>query len=393
MSLRTTLGTSWRWILQPLLVVAILVLGFLAASRLGGAKKPPARTERPEYAPLVRTLALTVGDHDIELHGNGTLHARSQVDLVSQVGGKVVRVNPELRPGGIFKKGDRLLQVERRDYELAVEKAEADLAAARAQREFEEAEADADVKQWKALRPGQTIPRLVSRGPQLAEAEARVRSARASVEDAKLDLRRTTLTADFDGRVVSSDVEKGEVVMAGGTLAVLYSTETLEVPVPLDLQHAQRLSPGDDGAASVRLDLGDEELLVPARLARFEGRVDQTSRRVNAVVELRSEDLPEDRRASALPGLFVEAVLPAGTLEDVLRVPSSALRADGRLWIVEDDRLRIVDGEIAWQDRDAVYLRGLPERVEVVISSLDVVTDRMAVRSQSVDPRNDGDLS
>jgi RND family efflux transporter MFP subunit len=380
--IRSLLGRGWHWVLQPALVIGILLAGFIVARNLGAARKPPAKTERAEYAPLTRTQVVQRADHPLVISATGTLRARSRVDLVSQVGGKAVSVHPELRPGGVFEAGERLVQVERRDYELSLMRAEAELSAALGAHEYEEAKADADVAQWEQLMPGQEMPPLVARGPQLAEAEARVRSSRAAIAQAELDLARTSIRAEFDGRVVSSAVERGEVIGMGQSLAVLYGTERFEVPVPLELGRADRLrAAGQDLMVRVRLELGERRLEIPGRLARIEGEVDARSRQVMAVVEILSSDLPPRDREALMPGLFLDIEFEAGRLRDATRLPAGSLKNEGRLLLVEDGRLRLLDPEVVWRDDESVYLAGLPESVEIVTSTLDTITEGMAVRT------------
>lgn len=386
---RSFLSRGWRWVIQPALVVGILLAGFLIARNLGAARKPPARSERGEYAPLARTQVVGQDAHPLLIRATGTLRARSRVDLVSQVSGKAVNVHPELRPGGVFEAGERLVQVERRDYELALERAEAELSAALGAREYELAKADADIAQWEQLRPGQTMPPLVARGPQLAEAEARVRSSRAAIAQAELDLARTSIRAEFPGRVVSAAVERGQVIGVGQTLAVLYGTERFELPVPLEIGRVDRLTAaGDELIVRARLDLGDRNLELPGRLARIEGEVDARSRQLRAVVEILSSDMPERDRTALMPGLFFSVEFEAGRLDETTRLPSGALKNEGRLLVVNDGHLSLLEPQVVWRDDEFVYLADLPDPVEVVVSTLDTVTEGMAIRSsQESEPR------
>ena len=379
--LRSLVSKSWGWVVQPALVLGVLIAGFVLAANLGASRKPPAKSERAEYAPLARTQLVRTADHALTVSATGTLRARSRVDLVSQVRGKAVTVHPKLRPGGVFEAGERLVQVERRDYQLTLDRAEADFSAALGAREYELAKADADLAQWEQLMPGQKMPPLVARGPQLAEAEARVRSARAAIAQAKLELGRTNIRAEFPGRVVSSVIEQGEVIGVGQSLAVLYSTERFEVPVPMPLDQVDRLTTaGEQLLVRVYLDLGGRRLDIPSRLARIEGEVDSRSRQV-AVVEILAGDLAAGDRLALMPGLFLEVEFEAGRLDGTTRLPAGALKNEGRVLLVENGHLRLLQPDVVWRDGESVYLRGLPDPAEIVVSTLDSFTEGMAVRT------------
>ncbi|MEM7203793.1 MAG: efflux RND transporter periplasmic adaptor subunit [Planctomycetota bacterium] len=386
MSLADRLSAAWRWVLQPLMVIAILVLGFAAATGLAASRVAPPTAEAPAYAPLVRVVRAEVGTSPVRVRGNGAIRARTRIGLVPQVGGRVVAMHPDLRPGGCFAAGAVLLRIEPRDYELAVARAEADVAAARTVLAQEQAQAETAREEWSTVNGPRPIPELVARRPQIAEAEARLAAAEAAAEASRLDLERTTLTLPFAGRVVASAVDVGEVVAPSQSVATVYDTRILEVPVPLEVGDLRWVQLAADAAAAapaqatVQVDLGGRQLELPARAVRIEGEADPLTRLVRVVLEIDTDSLDAWTRARLLPGLFVDVSIAGGALKDVTVLPRAARRDDGMVWVVDEGRLRFATPELRRVDRGGMVVAGLAPGTAVVVSDLDVVVDGMQVR-------------
>ena len=66
----------------------------------------------------------------LEVLTQGEVRARTEIDLVSQVGGRIVSVSPEFTEGGLIEPDVTLLRIEDTDYRLALSQAAATVAEA-----------------------------------------------------------------------------------------------------------------------------------------------------------------------------------------------------------------------------------------------------------------------
>ena len=380
------LSSLTAWVFQPLLVLAILIVGFVAASRLSLKREPPQRSGAAVYSPLVRTLVTELGTYPVEVRGTGSLEARSRIILTAQVGGEVLEIHHGLRDGGRFRAGEILLRIEPRDYELAVARAEAEIAFARTEITTLEAESEAAIEEWDQLNPGEPCPALVRLEPQLNAARARVQSSTVELERARLDLQRTGLSLPFDGRVVEASIDVGEVLAPRQSLGVVYATDVYEVAVPLRVEELVwiHVPEGPDDVsgshAIVRGAGAGGPLEIPGRVVRMYGELGATSRLAQVVVEIRAADLTPELASDLLPGTFVDVTLNGANLEQVASIPRGALREDGVVWVVEEGTLRYVRPTIRHRGSGSLLVEGLAPGARVVTSSLEVVTDGMQVR-------------
>ena len=179
----------------PLLVLGTLLL--LAAIAM--LNPPSAGKARPEQGPglTVATKTLAAQPYQVMVTSYGTLQPQTQISLVSEVGGKIIWVNPQFRAGGLFSTGDTLLRLDARDYEADVQIAQAQLLAAKSTLAEEEGLSQQALADWNRLGNGNQASELVLRKPQWLAAQATVAGAEASLRKAELSLERSAVIAPF----------------------------------------------------------------------------------------------------------------------------------------------------------------------------------------------------
>ena len=383
---------------QVLLAVGIVIVGVLIALVFIKFKKTPQRKEQEILTPLVKVERLDRRDIQMVIHGYGTVSPRVQVEIVPQVSGKVVWVNPQFKAGGFIRRGEQILKIDPRDYELAVRQANAAVAEAQVKLDLERAEAKVAREEWQQLNPDKepTSP-LVFREPQIRQAQAKLESANAGLATANLNLERTQLSLPIDVLVMSEKIDLGQYVMIGQSVGVAYGIESMEIEVPLeDRELAWFDIPGNavsvngtKGSAKgpiarVKADFAGAEHIWRGRVVRTTGQVDRTSRLISVVVEVPEPFKCSDSRPPLLPGMFVEVLIEGNILKNAIAVPRDAMRNSNEVWMAEDDQLYIQPLDVVRADRDFAYARsGLDDGDMIVISSLDTVIEGMRVRIQT----------
>jgi len=349
----------------------------------------------PAPVPMVRTIQTKSGPQTVSIQGEGTVQPLREINLVSEVGGKVVGVSPAMVNGGVFKEGDTLLQIEPVDYELAVTLARAKVKDAESRLELAEEEALAAVEEWRLLYPDSSSSEdgkpsaLVAKEPQLAAAQARLEADKADLRKALLHLERTQLKAPFSGRVGEEKVDVGQYVSPGQTLGSLYSTEAAEIVVPLEGGDlfwfdvpAFTSTDGRGAPAVVRASLAGRELSWPGKVVRTEGRLDERTRMIHVIVRV---DKPYARKPPLVFGLFVTVEIEGRKIENAAIIPRGALHQGNVVWVLDQESLlRFRKVEVARIQGDEVLVtKGLADGEAVVITPLKAVTDGMTVRMVS----------
>jgi multidrug efflux system membrane fusion protein len=378
--------------LKFILPVAALLVGLLSI-RVLMLTRPEVKTRHVESpGPLVRVLEVKREAKQLTVQSQGTVEARTDITLTAEVAGRIVDVSRSLASGGFFRKGDGMVSIDPRDFELTVVRARAQVAQAEVIVDREEAEAEVARTEWESLGEGEPSP-LALREPQLAEARGALASARALLAQAELDLERSTIRAPFDGRVREKLADVGQFVSRGTPVARVYAVDYAEVSLPLaddqlaflDIPIDFREEEGREGP-EVRLaaDLAGKRRIWTGRIVRVAGQIDERSRMIPVVARV---DDPygrgENPAGVPLPvGLFVEAEISGRLLEGVIVLPREALRGKGRVFIVdEDSRLRYRDVGVLLVDREEVVISsGIEEGEVVCLSPMETPVDGMKVR-------------
>jgi len=380
----------------------ILLAGAIGMVLLVVLRPQPAQQEPLRLPPLVATVAVDARHGSIQVRGNGTVRPRSEVVLAPQVGGRVEWVSPTLVSGGRFSAGDVLVRIEPDDYDNAVEIASAEVAQQRVEVLQAEEEVTLAREEYQRLREREGIElaidstelgSLIFREPQLEAARASLRRALARLEDARLSLRRTRLHAPFDGVVRAENVDMGQFVAPGQGIATIYTTDEVEIVVPLTDKEARLVDglwdarAGQAGTgipATVSITFGGQDYQWTGYVDRAEGALNAETRTVDVVVRVPDPFFTDSAgtRPPLLLGTYVDVSIQGIALDHYVVLPQATYRDGDVVWAIESDSLlRIVPAEFIQEVDGHVYLTAdLSGGTRVVISPLAVVTDSMTIR-------------
>ncbi len=357
----------------------------------------PQRT-RERLPRLVDVQEIYPANRSIVVEAMGTIAPAQEVLLRPRVSGEILSISDSFIPGGLFQKGEPILQIDPRDYEFNVLLAEAALAQASSNLRLEEGQQDVARKDFELLgdQLAEEDLEFVLREPQRLAAEANLMAGKARLDEARLNLERTRLTAPFDALVASREVNQGTVVNASTTLARLVGTEEywIELEVPVDALRWIRipLSRQDPGSL-VRI--YDTNAWNPGRyregrVLRTTAEVDRQSRLATLIVSV-EDPLALEPANQGLPPLILNAYITAEifgeTLEDVYSVPREFVRDNDTLWIYdEENKLEIRSLEAVYRGRrDLIVANGLNPGEKIVTTSMATPVEGMSLRTSSAD--------
>jgi len=359
------------------ILVPVLILGFgFGLFRLLVASKPEQATPTVQeriWRVEVEPVELLTAAPELELYGRV-----ETPDLLRATASAAAWVTEVLVQDGDFvSEGDLLLRLDKRDFEPRIAQVEAEIADLEAQIASEKNRVETD---RRALEQEQRLLKLakdsVARQQRLktqqvgaeqalddakrTEAqqqltvsnremsiadhpsrlrglEARLASAKARLAELQLELERATLRAPYDGIVTDVGVTEGDQVTKGETLVRLYATDSLEVrarvPAPYQDELIAAVQQGTPLTANA--EIGGERL--PLRFDRLAGEADPSG--VDALFEVAGD--PSLVRFGQLLSVSLERPMR----EAVVEVPFRAVYGGGRLYLVEEGRMRGVDVE------------------------------------------------
>ena len=397
--------------------------------------------------PLISTEIVVAHTTGFEVKADGNVIPHRDIQIATEVGGRVTYKNPNCRRGNQVKKGDVLLRIDRRDYELEVER----LTQEETQAEVNIAELDIEIANTRELLGvadeqvmlrKRDMARLVDLTKREAVTDAQIDESRSNeltarnaqlslkhritvyatrknrlkvakqlvatqLKRAKLDLSRTEIVAPIDGVVIDDLVEQDSYVQKGTAIFVVEDTSAVEVLCGLRMEDLAWLrgeapigSPDQlfpQRPAVVQFRIGKDLFEWPARLDRFDGLgLDRQTRTApcrivveNPISSSRDCD-PNDadcvQTRSGLPllrGMYVSVKIETPDLQDLLRIPSDALRPGDVVWSVFDGKLQLHKIEAVRVIDDDVLIRSednLKAGSQVVVSPISGPYNGMVVQ-------------
>jgi|GEM_PF-231002 len=368
------LATGRRF--RPRLAVSACAL-LLAQGGCSGTDVPPP-TDAP---PVVVWSELVPDDTTTRATYAGTVRSCLRTELGFPVGGRLVIRRVDV--GDTVRRGDVLAALD--DVELAQR-----VAAARAQVRSAQAQRDGRVRDRRRI-AGLVQEQAVSRAELESASDAR-QAAQAALDAARARLtgveqrrRDARLFAPFDGVIIATGADVGDVVAVGQPVLTVADPARLEVVIDLP----------PDRSASVRTGSAVQVIpeLRPARtvagsVARIAPRIDPLSRGLDVTVDI-ADDVPSTLAGGAgsdTPVLRSGSEVAVRMIDDSarrLRVPTRAIGADGtHVWLLDRTtspaRVRKVPVRVS-PDGSAPATDELSAGDQVVVAGLDELQDGQAV--------------
>ena len=309
----------------------VAFVALVLAAVTGGFYFYKVRTAVPE--PVVTTQPFSRGDIVESVSATGSLEAVETVEVGTQVSGVVRELyadfNSIVRKGQVIARLDpQLIQTQLEQQSANVLRAEADL------ERLKVALADSRQKLDRAeqLSAKDLIPRsdldaakiyVQSGQAQVKSSEAAVTQARAQLNNQRVNLAYTTITAPIDGIVISRNVDAGQTVAASmnaPTLFVLAADLTkMEVVATVDESDVGRMRPGQNVTFHVDAYPND----------RFNGTVSQVRLQpttVQNVVTYSTVITVPNPELKLKPGMTANVTIEVTRRNNVLRVANAATR-------------------------------------------------------------------
>ena len=267
-------------------------------------------------APTVPTVVAQASAVGVGLEIDGTLQAVRQSTVAAQVSGNVVQLR--VRAGDAVRAGQVLARIDQRDAQAGLARSEA----AVAQSQAESADALAHHERSRQLRAQGFISQaaLDTAETRLRAAQAGQRQAQAGRSQAALAHSFASVVSPYDGVVLATHAEAGELAAPGRALVTVYAPQPMRATayVPASQQALARRA----GRVQVRLPSGD--WVTPSAITGLPG-----ADPVSQTVEFRL-DLPPAAVAGAVPGQSVRVRFAGGAAER-LTVPAAAVLRRGEL--------------------------------------------------------------
>lgn len=289
-------------------------------------------------APEVEVINISKHHYQAQIIGNGEAQSRNTLTLTTEVSGQVETLSSQFETGKQIKQGALLTSLNDTTYQQAVTDAKVAVADAKVALLEEERQGQQAQLEWKnSGMTGEPDSSLVLRQPQLIAAQASLDDAQRQLNTAERNLNKTHITAPFNALIVSRDIQPGSYLSVGTTVTTLYSTDRVEISIPLSEHQWQSLPNIDDlppKSWAVTLTNMEKSEQWQGYVQRVEQHLDTTSRQRALIVAV---DLPLEQTPALFPGTFLTAAIPGKKWNDIWEIPASAVSQSGEVWYLDEN--------------------------------------------------------
>lgn len=311
---------KWYW--AGLLVIGILGVGtyiFLAQS---GDAQSRRRQQRPPArgVPVVTAKAKT-GDMNVYLTGLGSVTPLNTVTVKSRVDGQLIRVL--FREGQMVRAGDLLAEIDPRPFQVQLEQAQGQMAHDQALLK----NAQLDLERYQTLYKQDSIAQqqVDTQAALVRQYEAQLKVDQGQIDNARLQLVYSRITAPISGRVGLRLVDPGNIVHATDTngMVVITQIDPIAVIFAIPEDNLPQVQQQMQGGRKLPVEAYDRDLkhkLATGSLMTIDNQIDQTTGTV------KFKAVFSNPTGALFPNQFVNARLLVDTLHNVVLVPNAAIQ-------------------------------------------------------------------
>lgn len=312
-------GVKGRLRVAAVCILAAVCALFVACS--GGADSKPQKAQAATGPRAVSVAVSPVLKQDVPVYlsGLGSVTAFNTANIKSRVDGQIMRVN--FREGQEVHQGDLLLEIDSRPYQVQLEQMDAQLFKDQASLR----DAKLNLERYVSLIPSGSIAQqqVDTQRALVDQLDGTVRTDKAQIDSAKLNITYCHITAPFNGRVGLRQVDPGNIVHASDANPMLILTQLQPIAVIFTLPEdvlprvAAQMRRGTLEVDAFSRD--DQTKLAAGKLLTIDNQIDPAT----GTAKLKAVFANQDHKL--WPNQFVNTDLLVETRKNSTVVPTAAI--------------------------------------------------------------------
>lgn len=331
-----------------------ILIGVWGFNKLSSLKSVRPDILRDQVAnAFIDTVKL--GNEVIFISSNGTLNAKTQIDLTSKVQGIFESSSRNFKEGVRFSKGDLMISIDNRDVIVSLQTQKSQLQKALiamlADLKFDFPDA---YEKWRSYADTFEINGPLKDLPDVSDDREKafislndIYTLFYTVKATENNLRHYRIYAPFSGVLTEVNVNPGSMITPGQNLGQYIAGDVFELEVKLPLSVAHLIEIGEQ----VKLNDLDHKESWDGVVKRIQSKVDPSSQSFLIVVEVKGKGL--------ISGMYLQANIRTMEINQVFEISRPLLVNNTEVFIVRDSVLELKSIEPIYFKEKSVLVKGL----------------------------------
>ena len=338
-------------VISLLTIILISILKFISNDKV-------LQEENTEVF-LVETEKIILKNNKPEYKFYGNIIAQNQVDVISQLPGKIIKISPKILSNDYFEKGEKIFELDSFNFKQELIKKKSELEELRNELKsknliFSELEKQQILSKKNYDRKTQLVGDIVTKknledaATELSINNAKVldiksniqtilsniKIAESQVKQAQRNLTDTVYRAPFSGKLDNSSIEVGAEVSTGRILGKLLNTSDLSVQFFVGESIYTHLSNILGKEAQVFWKKSNFKKNYSAKVFYIDSAINKERAGLNIKAKL--EEISENDPIK--PGVFVEVVIQGLTIQESFLVDENSIYEDTFVYVLEGNK-------------------------------------------------------
>ncbi len=309
------------------------------------------------------------------LTGLGTIQAANTATVTSRVEGQLIALH--FQEGQQIKQGDLLAEIDPRPFQVQLAQAKGQLA----KDEAILANARQDLNRYQKLANTQLISQqeMDNQRALVRQHEASLKVDQAAIDNAKLQLTYSRITAPISGKVGLKQIDIGNFISSGNNSPIVVITQADPVDVLFslpenDINAVLQAQKANHDVVVSAWDRNNQQQLAEGKLLSIDNQIDAATGTIKLKARFSNQD------SVLFPNQFVNVRIKVDTLENAVVIPNAALQMGNEgnfVWMLgKENKVSKHLVTVKLQDTKRVVIStGLAAGDKVITDGIDRLTD------------------
>ena len=324
----------------------------------------------------IRTLEVKNNANPISVKVNGNLKSKYQIDLFSEVQGRLEKSEKEFKAGQNYRKSEVLLKIDSKEFLANVKQSRSQLqnlvasALPDIKLDFPESFSvwENYFKNFNINSNTKVLPKHNSDKEKFYIVGKGLLSQYYRVKNLEERLNKYTIKSPFEGTLIEAYGSVGTLVSPGQKLGTFINTNIFELEVSVPSKYGNKLEIGKKIKFKSTYNTTHT-----GEIVRINNSIDNNSQSIRVFIEFKSNKLKD--------GMYSEVDIPLGNIDDSFSLSRSLLINDSFVYYAKPDMtVGIKDVEPLFYDDETVIVKGLEDGMIILKSYIPGIYDGMKVK-------------